>query len=97
LPVSVRFRPEARPEAAETRRWYEQREPRLGEAFTADLARTIQSISERPSQFPRVHGEIRRGVLDRFPYAVYFRAVANEVIVLAVHGRQDPSRWQRRK
>jgi plasmid stabilization system protein ParE len=82
---------------AETRRWYDQRQAGVGQAFTADLAKAIHSISERPSQFTRVHGDVRRAVLARFPYAVYFRPAETEVIVLAVHGRQDPARWQRRK
>ena len=35
-----------------------------------------------------------RAVLKRFPYAVYFRITADEIIVLAMHGRQDPLGWQ---
>jgi hypothetical protein len=41
-------------------------------------------------------GAVRRVILQRFPYAVYFRVEAHEIIVLAVHGRQDPNRWQKR-
>ncbi len=37
-----------------------------------------------------------RGVLKNFPYAIYFRETTKEIIVLAIHGRQDPSRWQTR-
>ena len=36
----------------------------------------------------------RRAVLLRFPYAVYFRLDRETLVVLAVHGRQDPARWQ---
>jgi hypothetical protein len=43
-----------------------------------------------------VHGEVRRLVVRRFPYAVYFREVGDELLVLAIHGRQDPRRWQAR-
>jgi plasmid stabilization system protein ParE len=53
-------------------------------------------IAENPLAFPRAHGEIRRATLHRFPYAIYFRLAGDEVVVLAVHGRQDPRRWQRR-
>jgi hypothetical protein len=35
-------------------------------------------------------------VLMRFPYAIYFRVSDEAVVVLAVHGRQDPARWQAR-
>ena len=93
----VRFRPEAQAEATETRVWYEQRQPGLGEAFTTELASIVGRIAENPQQFRRVRGDVRRGVLNRFPYAVYFRMHQAEVVVLAVHGRQDPRRWQARK
>jgi hypothetical protein len=33
----------------------------------------MEKIAENPSRFRRVHGETRRALLDRFPYAVYFR------------------------
>jgi len=45
--------------------------------------------------FPLIHGRIRRLVLSRFPYAVYFREQGAEILVIALHGRQDPDRWQR--
>jgi len=46
--------------------------------------------------FTLIHGRIRRLVLSRFPYAVYFREQGTEILVIALHGRQDPDRWQRR-
>jgi hypothetical protein len=49
-----------------------------------------------PLTFRRVRGETRRGVLDRFPYAISFRLTDEDIVVLAVHGRQDPARWQSR-
>ena len=93
----MRFRPEARAEASETRAWYEGRRVGLGDVFTTELAETVRSIAENPLRFPRVHGETRRAILNRFPYAVYFRVADAEIIVLAVHGRQDPSRWRSRQ
>jgi plasmid stabilization system protein ParE len=94
---AVRFRPEAQAEALETRAWYEGRQSGLGDAFTTELQAIISRISENPEQFRRARGETRRAVLNRFPYAVYFRVHQREVIVLAVHGRQHPRRWQSRK
>jgi plasmid stabilization system protein ParE len=93
----VRFRPEAEAEVLETHQWYEQRRRGLGTEFDTGLMNVVQRIAENPFQFPRVRGEIRRAVLSRFPYAVYFRIHVAEIIVLAVHGRQDPGRWQSRK
>ena len=44
-----------------------------------------------------VYHDIRRALTRRFPYAVYYRIVGNEVVVLGIlHTRRDPCEWQSR-
>ena len=93
----VSFRPEAEAEALETRDWYEGRRLGLGGEFRAALDETIEGIADNPTQFRLVRSETRRAILNRFPYAVYFRLDGNDIVVLAVHGRQHPRRWQSRR
>ena len=93
---TVVFRPQADDEAVEVRGWYEARRPGLGNEFGAEVDAAVARIVEHPLAYPRVRGETRRAVLNCFPYAIYYRATADAIIVLAVHGRQHPSRWQRR-
>ena len=76
--------------------WYDGRRQGLGREFGVAVEGLIARIAESPLAFPRVHRETRRAVLTRFPYAVYFRPTDVEVVVLAVHGRQHPSRWKSR-
>ena len=92
----VVFRPQAEDEALEVRRWYEARREGLGNEFGAEVDEMVARIAETPLAFQRVRGDTRRGVLRKFPYAIYFRETTTEIIVLAIHGRQDPSRWQTR-
>ncbi len=93
---TVRFSPKALEDVLETRHWYARRDACLGLAFAEAIAAAIERIVRVPASFPRVHGEVRRLVVRQFPYAVYFREVGDEILVLAVHGRQDPRRWQDR-
>ena len=90
---SVRFRSEAEAEALEAQRWYEGRRSGLGTKFAGALEDSVSRIAKNPAAFPKVRGETRRAVLQRFPYAIYFRASDDAVVVLAVHGRQHPGRW----
>lgn len=90
------FRPQAEAEALDARRWDEARRAGLGDAFGAEVDAAVARIIEHPLAFPRVRGETRRAVLTRFPYALYFRITDDSIVVLAVHGRQDPLRWHRR-
>jgi plasmid stabilization system protein ParE len=94
--LDVVFRPEAEDEALEVRQWYESKRTGLGHEFSQELHRIIERLADGPLVFPRVHHETRRAVLSRFPYAVYFRVSDSQVVVLAIHGRQHPSRWRRR-
>ena len=92
----VVFRPQAEEEALEARRWYESRRPGLGQEFGQAMDGLLARVVANPLAFPIAHHETRRAVFSRFPYAVYFRLDQDVVVVLAVHGRQDPTRWQTR-
>ena len=92
----VVFRPEAEDDALEVRRWYESRREGLGREFGTAVDALVARIVDNPLAFQRAHGETRRAVLTQFPCAIYFRVTDEEVIVLAIHGRQDPSHWRRR-
>ena len=92
----VVFRPQAEDEALEVRQWYESRRPGLGKEFGQAADAVVARIAANPRAFPRVQNETRRAVLSRFPYAIYFRVAEDEIVVLAIHGRQHPSRWQTR-
>ena len=93
---SVYFRPEAEVEVLESQHWYEGRRRGLGAEFEEGVAETVSRVAENPLAFQKVHGETRRAVLRRFPYAIYFRLTGDQVVVLAVHGRQHEKHWQSR-
>jgi plasmid stabilization system protein ParE len=80
----------------EVRGCYEERRHGLGVEFGVAVDALIVRIAENPLAFPRAREETRRATLHRFPYAVYFRLSGDDVVVLAVHGRQHPRRWQTR-
>lgn len=92
------LRPQAETEVLNARDWYEDQRPGLGDAFATEVDRAVVGILQAPLAHPRVQIEIRRALLRRFPYAIYFRATPDEIVVLAViHGRRHPQRWQSRR
>ena len=92
----VVFRPQAEDDAVAVHAWYESRRAGLGREFGQAVDALVARIVDNPFVFQRIHGDTCRAVLSRFPYAIYFRATSDEIVVLAVHGRQHHSRWQER-
>ena len=92
------FRPQAESELLDARGWYENQRPGLGRTFAAAVDGALAGILRNPLAYPRVHGETRRALVPGFPYGIYFRIIADELVVLAVmHGRRLPRRWQSRR
>ena len=75
-------------------RWYEDRVSSLGSAFLDEVEASLARIAEFPAACPTVHQNVRRALLRRFPYGVFYLIEASRAVVLAVlHQAQDPERW----
>lgn len=84
----------AEADLAEAYEWYEERSPGLGSEFLRAVDVTFASIARMPGIFPKLHEDIRRARLRRFPYGVFFIERSGTVSVLAVlHAHRDPRRW----
>lgn len=57
----------------------------------------FERLVEAPSSLPAAYRDLRRLVLPRFPYVIYFRMVEDMIQVFGVmHGRRDPRVLHRR-
>ena len=87
----------ARLEIQNAANWYEDRVAGLGAAFVEEVDKCFESIRSAARRYPVVHREIRRALLKRFPYAIYFVLRNGSVIIIGcMHTHRDPKRWQRR-
>jgi plasmid stabilization system protein ParE len=74
--------------------YYEGQTGGLGEKFLAAIDSAFDAIERYPEMFARVHGEVRRAIVARFPYAVFYRVQPKRVVVLTVlHTARDPKLW----
>lgn len=75
---------------------YSEIAPELAERFADELERTLFLIEAYPLAGRFLYGDVRRMVLDRFPYLLTYRVDGNRVRVqLLAHTRRDPA-WVRR-
>jgi toxin ParE1/3/4 len=95
--LPVVFREEAEAEFHEAFDYYEQRRTGLGVDFVARVQRVFDRISENPKLHAVVFADVRKAVVTRFPYCVFYRSDETRVEVLAVfHTSRDPAVWQGR-
>ena len=97
MTLEVRLRPEAEQDLAEAAAWYEQQRQGLGHEFLDEVLMTLASVSATPLRYPTAHRSIRRALIRRFPFGVFFLVEDNSIVVLAVmHGSRHPRRWKSR-
>ena len=85
---------EAHRDIEESGLYYESRRVGLGDRFLAEVDDLLLRVSSNPLQFPEVGDRVRRGLLRRFPYAVYFLVDKQAVTVLAcLHQHRRPGAW----
>lgn len=77
--------------------WYEQRSPGLGKDFVRMVDAAIAVITRQLELLPPVHRGLRRMLVRRFPYAVFYRIDPDAVRVIAVlHTKMDFRRLEAR-
>jgi plasmid stabilization system protein ParE len=57
----------------------------------------LAAVGRNPQAFPVVHEQVRRALLRKFPYVLFYLVEAERIVVLACfHARRDPADWLRR-
>ena len=90
-------REEAEADLEEAYRWYEEQRKGLGDDFLLCVEAAIESVQEDPSLCPKIRKEVRRKLVRRFPFGIYYVLRDDRITVVAVlHCRRSPREWLRR-
>ena len=93
----IRLLPEAEEELQAAARFYEALRLGLGLALLQEVRRARERIAERPRASRIERGDIRVRSILRFPYRLYYRVHADEIVIIAVgHRRRRPGFWRSR-
>jgi toxin ParE1/3/4 len=91
------YHPDAEAEVLEAVRFYSRRVRGLGNRFLSDFDSAINAIAEAPERWPVVDADVRRYVMRRFPYGIYYRIEGNNLRILVVkHHSRHPDYWKYR-
>jgi plasmid stabilization system protein ParE len=91
LSYEVQVRRGAELDIAEAQVWYEAQQTGLGAEFRSEVSRVIDRLAATPLIYQAVHRDVRRAMVPRFPYLIWYRVTAETVIVLAsTYAGRDP-------
>jgi toxin ParE1/3/4 len=97
----TRFDARAWAEVEEAAQWYEDRAPGYGDRLFDVVETAAQRVGRSPRagarfEHRRVKREIRRVLLDGFPYSLYYTVEPEIVFVAFAHVARKPGYWIRR-
>ena len=75
------IRKEAEKDIVAISRWYESKEPGLGNHFLLCLDATFSSIKRNPTAARIIRHEYRRAFLRRFPVGVYYLVEEGRILI----------------
>jgi plasmid stabilization system protein ParE len=89
------YHPDAEEELLDAVRFYQRRVTGLGERFLREFDAAISRIQAAPDRWAMVEGDIRRYLMRRFPYAIYYRHEEDCLRILVVkHHSRHPDYWK---
>lgn len=91
--MNIEYHPDVESELAEIRDYYEDQLIGLGLEFLNEFERNIFKIASMPSRYMNVKRDVRRSLMRRFPYVIFFRMVSKDTMRITVikHEKRHPS------
>ncbi len=92
------YHPLAAQEISDAAAFYESKAAGLGATFLEQIDAAAEMLSRDVHRWPLIEHDIRRIMLKRFPFGIYFRISDDAVRVLTLkHHRQHPGYGMRRR
>jgi plasmid stabilization system protein ParE len=94
----VEFHEAAELELNEAADFYDLRDPGLGGAFLDEVERSFDQIARHPEAAARVRSAVRKRILARFPYSIFYSIHRDQLRILAIaHQKRRPFYWRGRR
>ena len=88
----------ARKELLDARDYYDELVYGLGQTFVNEIEKSLKVIKNKPLSFPVANEDIRKAVVLKFPYSIFYRIEGKNIYILAIaHQKREPKYWISRK
>ena len=71
-------------EIEDAKEFYNLQKPTLGDTFKNDVKKTIENIKNFPNLYPNITNDLKRTVLHRFPYSIFYAITNDTILILSV-------------
>lgn len=93
MSYTVFVRGAAERDVAQAQKWYEEQRAGLAAEFQAEFGAVLSRLETTPLIYPVMYRNVRRAVVHRFPFLVWFQVQGSMVTVLAcTHGKAHPGK-----
>lgn len=90
MSYDIQVRRAAELEVAEAELWYEAQQVGIGSQFLSEVSYVLERIAENPLIYQITYRDIRRALVPRFPYLIWYRVIGKTAVIIAcTHARQD--------
>ena len=91
--MRIEYHPALATEIKEIWDYYEEKSPGLGDRFIDEFEQQVLHIASTPERWMILEHGIRRALMKRFPYVIYFRILEEDGIRITVvkHEKRHPS------
>ena len=91
------FHPEALQEYEEATVYYSKISRELAVSFIDLVEKGIKKIREHPEAWQVVEEDVRRHLIKRFPFGIYYTIEGDHILIVAVmHMSRQPGYWKKR-
>jgi toxin ParE1/3/4 len=77
--------------------WYDSKRQNLGREFFNDFEVAIERIKTNPNAFREIMPEVKRILIKRFPYKVFYTVTENTIYIIGVAHAQRSNTFVKKR
>lgn len=94
---SIELSSEAEVDLDKSYECYYEDNTKAADAFFKQINLGFEHIRQQPNSFPIVHKDIRKYVVKKFPFVIYYQVIGKVIQIIAIfHTSRNPEIWNER-
>lgn len=92
--MKILFLELAEQELYDSQEYYEEQQTNLGNKFKSEVYNSLKRIQKFPSMFVKVKKDIRKCIINKFPFNILYSIEDDYILVIAIaHHHRNPDYW----